>query len=93
MEPQDRRRKKENKKGGYSNKFQYREPEHFTTPVTGFLITSNQNQEKNAVRDAYNFLNKYVENDYQREIDRILDDNENIQKKLKTENPTTNPEK
>ena len=61
MEGQQDRKKKDHKKGGnknYSNKFAYKEPEYFTTPITGFLITSNQNQEKNAVRDAYNFLNK-----------------------------------
>ncbi len=61
MEGQQKDRKgKGHKKGGNKNynKFSYKEPEFFTTPITGFLITSNQNQEKNAVRDAYNFLNK-----------------------------------
>lgn len=45
-------------KGGQKQNWSFKEPEFFTTTLTGFLITSNQHQEKNAVKDAYNFLNK-----------------------------------
>ena len=53
--------KKDHKKGQKGQKGQwssFKEPDYFTTSLTGFLITSNQNKEKNAVRDAFNFLNK-----------------------------------
>jgi len=53
-------KKKDKKKGNNYSNYKYYEPEYYTNPITGFLITSNQNQEKNAVRDAYNFLNKVL---------------------------------
>lgn len=59
----DNKNKKKNNKGQKGQKGQkqdwgFKEPEFFTTTLTGFQITSNQHQEKNAVKDAYNFLNR-----------------------------------
>jgi len=34
------------------------EPDYYHSPIKGFIITADPKKEKNAVRDAYNFLNK-----------------------------------
>ena len=49
----DPRQNKKKFKKEFKNKF-----DKITSGLTGFLITCNQNREKNAIREAYNFLNK-----------------------------------
>lgn len=58
MDNKNKKNNKKDKKGKNYSQYKYYEPEYYTNPITGFLITSNQNQEKNAVKDAYNFLNR-----------------------------------
>lgn len=48
--------KGDKKKKFHGNPIQDRD--YYINPITGFLITSDQNREKNAVKDAFNFLGK-----------------------------------
>ena len=36
----------------------FNEPDYYTAVLKGFLVTADQHREKNAVKDAYNVLNK-----------------------------------
>lgn len=54
--------KKDKKKKFHNNHHQ--DKDYYTNPIKGYLITADQHREKNAVKDAFNFLNKVLQHHF-----------------------------